>query len=209
MGRKTIISTSSGPTRFILATYGFDIVLPLVTILGAMFLIAYVMNMMQSQAHILPEPLGTLGGLYLQSRLYLMLTTLTVAGVIIWMIREFFEPILLRFTLTIHDAREYLLDQLSSDLRRIYWHQTWRPRINVRRVVFLDTVLVVFVIIILLAFGSGQGDELLKVFGLASPRVNMTGYYVDLNAKLIVRLCDRIIIAFQDLLAKIIKILWG
>jgi hypothetical protein len=139
-----------------------------------------------------------------------MLTTLSIAGAIVWMIRQFFEPILLRFTLTVKDAREYLMDHLSRDLGNIYWLRTWRPTLNPRRIVYVDVLLGVFIMIVILTLGSGQGDELLKVLGLASPQQpNLTGYYIDVDAKLIVRFWDQAIIVFQDVLRKIMKILWG
>ena len=208
-GRKTMI-TSTGPGKYVFATYGFDILLPIIVMLGTIGIIAYVMDVIQMQVNILPEPLGALGSLYLQSRLYLMLTTLSIAGAIVWMIRQFFEPILLRFTLTVKDAREYLMDHLSRDLGNIYWLRTWRPTLNPRRIVYVDVLLGVFIMIVILTLGSGQGDELLKVLGLASPQQpNLTGYYIDVDAKLIVRFWDQAIIVFQDVLRKIMKILWG
>lgn len=208
-GHRRVISESQGPRKYQLVTLGFDILLPIGIVLCTIVLIVFMISVIKAQVNILPSPLGTLGTLYLESHLYLMLTTLTVAGAMVWILRQFFEPVLLRVTLTRQDAHQYALWELQSDMRRDYWHSVWRPRSGMRSLRLRMVILGSLIIIVILLIGPAGPSELLKIFGMASPGRDSFGYTINYNTKLVVRTFDHAVFWFEGILKILFKILWG
>ena len=116
-------SESRGPPLLRAVTFGFDFILPVSAALGTMAIVALVMSLVTAQVKILPEPLATLGGLYLESNFYLILTTITVAGGVVWAMRELVEPVVMRYTMSRADAEEIAFSQIT-DIARKVWSQS-------------------------------------------------------------------------------------
>jgi hypothetical protein len=193
-----------------LVTNTFDLVLPFVMAVGLVSIVASVISLITTETKILPEPLATLGALYLQTHLYSVLTIVTVAGVTVWALRNLIEPFLMWYTLTPEDAISEANSKLAYDLAMIEWKASQRPRharIWVAASVF--TAFVVGLYLLVLVGPDVIGNSLLSTVGLAKVQPNRPELLIERSAKDFVKQSDKFAGGLQTLIRDIIKILWG
>jgi hypothetical protein len=208
-GRKISLE-SKGPFKFRLSGYMFDLGLPVAGALGVMTIVWHVMNRIRAQVTLLPPPLDTLGTLYLQSHVYLITTTLAVAAAVVWMIRELFEPVVLRYTLTRSDARELAFQQIQSSLGTVYLDlaKARKPRSG-KFSVIMYTSLLGLIVAILLISGLSPVNYLLAAMGVGTVQPLHSELFALQLGNFTARLIDNAVFLLQSVLKFIIRILWG
>ena len=208
-GRKMILE-SKGSLGFRFTGYAFDIGLPIAGALGVMAIVWYVMNSITAQVRILPPPLDSLGILYLQSHVYLITTTLTVAAAAVWVIRELFEPIVLRYTLTKQDARELAFLQIQDSLARVWLDvaKATKPRSGRFSLTMYTSLLGVLLVILYLG-GLSPVNYLLAALGLGTLQPTNNELFALQLGNFAARLIDNTVILIQTIAKFIIRILWG
>jgi len=201
---------SHGPFIFKLTTTGLDLLLPVASALGVMAIIAYVMGIIRSQVAILPQPVSTLGTLYLESHVYLVMTILAVAGGAVWAIRAFIEPIILRFTLTPADAREMAYGEVRDIYSKIVRESSKRPSRGRAPFILFTTVLAVTVTLLVLTIGPSQSiNELLAAIGLSRVTPSHSELLTGNIAENTARLVNQYFATAENILKMIIHLLWG
>ncbi len=209
LGRKLNLE-SHGPFVFRLTGFGFDLLLPIAGALGVMAVVAYVMGAIRAQVQVLPQPLATLGTLYLESHLYLILTTLTVAGGAVWAMKEVLEPIVLRFTLTPDDARELAYDQVNDIYQKVVREANRKPGRGRSPVVLFSILLALLLVSLVLISGVSQPlNDLLAILGLGRVQPSHNELLVGNVAKNAVRLVDTSIVIAENIVKFIFRLLWG
>ena len=208
-GRKMTLE-SKGPFKFRLSGYGFDLGLPVIGALGVMIIVWYVMNSIRAQVRILPPPLDTLGTLYLQSHVYLITTTLAVAAGAVWVIRELFEPVVLRYTLTRRDARELAFLQIQDSLGRVYLDlaKAKKPRSGRSGLIMYGSLLGLLVAVLFLS-GLSPVNYLVATLGLGSVQPAHSELFVLQLGNFAARLIDNAVYLVQVVLKFVFRILWG
>src|SRR5262245_46290472 len=203
-------SESQGPALLGKITMGFDLLLPISFAIGAMGIVALVMNMIQAQVRLLPQPIATLGTEYLQSNFYLILTTISVAGGVVWAIRELLEPIVMRFTMSKADAKEIAFSQISDIAQKTWWASTRKPRPGMRRFYLSLTTAILILLIIVSAAGPDLVlSNVLPVFGIGHVPVTRPELVASNSARNFVRLFDQLAANGEKLARFIMKLLWG
>jgi hypothetical protein len=207
--RKPIIE-SRGPLAFKITSSGFDLLLPIISGLGVMAVVAYVIGAITSEVAVLPEPLATLGALYLASHYYLVLTILTVAGVAVWVLRSMLEPIILRFTLTPDDARELAFQEVRDTYAKIVWESSKRPSRARAPLILFSLLLILAVAVLTLTLGPSESiNELMAALGLARVQPSHAELLTNSLAVYFIRLADNLYSLSDALLRFIIRLLWG
>src|SRR2546428_623227 len=193
-----------------LATISFDLALPFLVAVGRVATVAYVISLLTAETQILPEPLATLGSLYLQTHVYSVLTIVTVAGVTVWSIRNLIEPFLMWYTLKPEDAISEAQSTLAYDLAMIHWHASKRPRQGRKWIagsLFVDFIVSMYLLIL---YGTEEiSNGLLSCVWLAKHESNRPGVLLEGLAKSRVRQANGLAKSFQVIIQEIIKILWG
>ncbi|HEX9612217.1 MAG TPA: hypothetical protein VGA05_01225 [Candidatus Bathyarchaeia archaeon] len=208
--RRSPILESRGPLIFKITSSSFDLLLPIISALGVMAVIAYVMGTINSEVAILPEPLATLGGLYLASHYYLVLTILTVAGAAVWVLRSILEPIILRFTLTPDDARELAFQEVRDTYAKIVWESSKRPSRGRAPVILFSLLLILAIAVLTLTLGPSQSiNELMAALGLARVQPSHAELLTNNLAVYLTRLADALYSVSDAILRFIIRLLWG
>jgi hypothetical protein len=208
-GRK-LTSESRGPSILRATTLGFDMVLPISAALGAMAIVALIMNVIQAQVKVLPQPLSTLGTLYLQSNFYLILTTISVAGSVIWVMRELLEPIVMRFTMSKADAGEIAFSQIADIARKTWWESTKRPGRGRGPLVVSVLVAMLLVTMLIATQGPAQlANNFLSIIGVSRVPPSRPEVLASNIAKNAVRLIDRWTLTVESIAKFIMKLLWG
>jgi len=203
-------SESRGPVLLRATTLGFDLILPISAALGVMAIVAYVMNVIQSQVRILPQPLSTLGSLYLQSNFYLILTTISVAGAAVWVMREILEPVIMRFTMSREDAQEQAFSQIEDVARKIWWETTKKPGRGRGPLVFFVLAALFLVIYLILTGGLMRPvNDFLSIIGVERVTPSRTELVAGNIAKNAVRLVDRWVVILENVVKFVMKLLWG
>ena len=193
-----------------LATISFDLALPFLVAVGLVAIVAYVISLLTAETQILPEPLATLGSLYLQTHVYSVLTIVTVAGVTVWSMRNLIEPFLVWYTLKPEDAISEAQSKLAYDLAMIHWQASKRPRHGRKWVAgSLFTALIVGLYLLILVGPGEIGNSLLSIVGLARLESNGPGLLLEGLAKNRVNQANRLAKSLQDIIQEIIKLLWG
>jgi hypothetical protein len=193
-----------------LITNTFDLVLPFVMAVGLVSIVASVISLLTAETKILPEPLATLGALYLQTHLYSVLTIVTVAGVTVWALRNLIEPFLMWYTLKPEDAISEANSKLAYDLAMIEWRAWQRPRRG--RIWVAASLLTAFVVglyLLVLVGPDVMGNSFLSTVGLAKVQPNRPELLIERSAKDFVKQSDKFAGGLQTLIRDIIKILWG
>lgn len=209
-GHQPRLRSSKPPLRSRLATISFDLVLPFVMAVGLVAIVAYVISLLTAETQILPEPLATLGTIYLQTHIYSVLTIVTVAGVTVWTMRNLIEPFLMWYTLKPEDAISEAQSRLAYDLAMINWQASKRPRRGRIWVAgSLFTAFIVGLYLLILVGPERMSNSLLSTIGLARLESNYPGLLLESSAKNFVRKADQFTKILQDLIQEIIKILWG
>jgi len=210
LGGRELKGESSGPTFLRVISLGFDLVLPISFTIGAMAIVALVMNAIQSQVGSLPQPLATLGTLYLQSNFYLILTTISVAGGVVWAARELLEPLVMRFTISKADAEEMAFSQIADIARKTWWDSV-KKRGRGRRLVYMSlTGAGVSILILVIIQGPGLiGGDLLSLIGVGRAPVTRPEVAASNLATNSARLFDQVALNFEKLARFVIKLLWG
>jgi hypothetical protein len=207
--RKPIIE-SRGPLTFKITSSGFDLLLPILSALGVMAVVAYVIGAITSEVAVLPQPLGTLGELYLASHYYLVLTILTVAGAAVWVLRSILEPIILRFTLTPDDARELAFQEVRDTYAKIVWESSKRPSRGRTPLILFSLLLVLAMAVLTLTLGPSQSiNELMAALGLARVQPSHAELLTNNLAVYFTRLADALYSVSDAILRFIIRLLWG
>ena len=193
-----------------LVTNTFDLVLPFIMAVGLVSIVASVISLLTAETKILPEPLATLGALYLQTHLYSVLTIVTVAGVTVWALRNLIEPFLMWYTLKPEDAISEANSKLAYDLAMIEWRAWQRPRRG--RIWVAASLLTAFVVglyLLVLVGPDVMGNSFLSTVGLAKVQPNRPELLIERSAKDFVKQSDKFAGGLQTLIRDIIKILWG
>lgn len=208
-GRKPILE-SQGPTVFKITSRALDLILPIASALGVMALVAYIMGVIKSQVIILPQPLSSLGSLYLESHFYLVITILTVAAGAIWAMRSLLEPIILRFTLTPTDARQMAYSEVRDTYARIVWESSKKPSRGRGRFIAFTAILALVIITLIFSVGPEQSaNELLAALGITRVAPSQGELLTGNIAENLTRAVDQDFVIFQNASNFIIKLLWG
>ena len=203
-------SESHGPPLLRAVTFGFDFALPVSVALGTMAIVALVMSLVTAQVKILPEPLATLGGLYLESNFYLILTTITVAGGVVWAMRELVEPIVMRYTMSKADAKEIAFSQITDIARKVWW-QSRKKSSTARSSLYLSLAAASLILLILI-FSQGPGpifNDFLSTVGVIRNPASRPEVLASNSAKNIVRQIDHWAATMESIARFIVKLLWG
>lgn len=207
---RSLKAESEGPIGFQLASIGLDLVLPLAAALGVMTLVSAVINLIKAQVVLLPEPLGTLGGLYLRSHVNLVFTTIAVAGAAVWALRRTIEPIILRFTLTREDAVREAWTEIQDVAGKIWWEAGKRPPRGRGLLAFSTFAAALLVVYTVLTVGpDGFVKNLFAVLGLERTPSGPSGHELEGFAKEVVRRANLWTKTIDDFLRFLIKLLWG
>ncbi len=207
---RALDSESRGPPLLRAVTFGFDFILPVSAALGTMAIVALVMSLVTAQVKILPEPLATLGGLYLESNLYLILTTITVAGGVVWAMRELVEPVVMRYTMSRADAEEMAFSQIT-DIARKVWSQSRKKSSTARSSLYLSLAAASLILLILI-FSQGPGpifNDFLSTVGVIRNSASRPEVLAENSAKNIVKQIDHWAATLESIARFIIKLLWG
>jgi len=208
--RRKLIVESRGPLVFKITSSGFDLLLPVISALGVMAVVAYVMGAINSEVAVLPQPLATLGQLYLASHYYLVLTILTVAGCAVWVLRSILEPIILRFTLTPDDARELAFQEVRDTYAKIVWESSKKPSRGRGPLILFSLLLILAATLLTLTIGPTESiNELMASLGLAKVQPSHTELLTNSIAINLTRFADATFSLAEGILRFIIRLLWG
>jgi hypothetical protein len=114
LGGRKLVTKSSGPLGYQVLSLGIELVLPLLAALGLVLFVSAFFGAMKAQALLLPQPLSTLTSLYLGTIWGFALTTILVAGVTIWVLKQVVEPIVLYYSITSQDAKRLALEDIKD-----------------------------------------------------------------------------------------------
>ncbi len=210
LGGRELKSETQGPVFLRRTTMGLDLLLPISFTIGAMGIVALVMNAIQSQVKILPQPLQSLGTLYLQSNFYLILTTISVAGAVVWGARELLDPIVMRFTMGKRDAKEIAFSQIADIARKTWWASTRKPRPGMRR--FYVSLAGAILLLLILTSAVGPDvvlNNLLPLFGIGKTPITRPELAASNFARNSMRVFDQLAGNAEKLARFIMKLLWG
>jgi len=209
-GREPRLKNSKPRLRSRLATTSFDLVLPFLMAIGLVAIVGYVISLLTAETQILPEPLATLGSMYLQTHIYSVLTIVTVAGVTVWSLRNLIEPFLMLYTLKPEDAISEAQSKLAYDVAMIDWQASKKPGRGRKWVAgSLFMAFIVGLYLLILVGPEEMGNSFLFIFGFARLESHSSGILLEGSAKNFVRQADRLTSNLQNLIREIIKILWG
>lgn len=202
--------TSSGPIGYNVLGLALESAFPLVAALALVVLVETIVGDLGAQSARLPAPLSELASLYLQSRIGIVFTTLFVAGAMIWVMRQFLEPVMLHFTLNATDAKKELLAEIEPTTKGVRKISRYRPSgglswglLSVAYCLGLIAVLAIF-----LPRGQFSRDLLAAVdFHAPAPTLLERLLQASIQKGLV-----RVNILYaqsQDFIRQIIQLLWG
>lgn len=205
--------TSSGPAAYNVLGIALDSAVPLAAALVLVVLVETVVGDLGVQAAHLPPPLATLAtlaGLYLQSRVGLVFTTLFVAGAAIWVMRQFLEPVILHFTLNSADAKMELLAEIEPTTKTVSKISRYRPSgglawgfLTVAYCAGLVAALAIFL-------PQGQfSHDLLAAFNLQAPSPTPVEVLLQSTIQNAIVRIDILYAQSQDYIRSMIRLLWG
>lgn len=208
-GRRPDI-TASGPLGYNAFGVALESAVPLAVALALVVLVEAVVRDFQAQASLLPQPLSSLASLYLQTRIGIVFTTLFVAGAMIWVMREFLEPVILHFTLTPSDARKELLSEIEPTTKSVRKIRRYRPTRGLSWGIL--TLAYCAGIAAALAFFLPPGEFYRDLFGALTLRPPAPSPAETLLASAMHSAMVKADIEFaktQDYIRDVIQILWG
>ena len=209
VSKRKVNAESHGPPIYHVATLSFDLALPVGAALGIMAVVAYVVSIIQAQVRLLPQPLATLGTLYLESHFYLIMTTLSVAGAGVWAMHELIEPIILRYTMN-HDEALVQARLEMADITKKIRRETKLPGRGRTALAGLPILAVLLLVYTIFTSGPLQLlNDLLAILGLARVQPSHTELIIGNIAENTARIIDRWIVTIQDWARFIIQLLWG
>ncbi len=208
-GREAVIE-SRGPLGYQLYSTSLELFLPLVAVLALAAAVSGIVATIKVQTQLLPEPLSTLSSLYLQTRIGLVLVSLTVAGAMVWIMRQILEPIILYFTITRDDAITYALGEVADITKKVRRQIRTRPSSG-RAWLGVGVVIVssVFLLTIQAVGPENVSNNLLSLFGLHGITSTTGERTLETSAQSLLRSVDASALQGQDLIRAIIRVLWG
>lgn len=208
-GRRANVA-SSGPLGFNALGVAVDSFVPPAMALILVIVVEAVVGNLGTQATQLPAPLSTLASLYLQTRIGLVFTTLLVAGAVIWILRQFVEPVILHFTLTAADAKKELLSEIEPTTKSVRKIIRYRPSKGLSWGVLMTAYSLAIIAALAYYLPSSQfSRDLLTALNLESPSPSPVELLVQNGMQ---NALVRINISFaqlQDYIREGITLLWG
>jgi len=191
---------SQGPVGFQVLGVSLEFGMPLLITLGVIALVSVIVGAASSEVNVLPQPLSTISSIYLSTRFGLASVVILVAGLAIWTIREFLEPVILYYTLTYDEAVDQALGEVD-DVRKSIRRDAkvgWIPTLAVSEV-----ALVAILVLTTHFMGAGTVLSALKsVFTFRSSSPSPT------EASFVGR-ADQLEAQMQYILNTIFRMLWG
>jgi len=210
LGTRRANVTSSGPVGYNVVGIAVDSLVPPAIALLLVVLVEALVGNLGTQATHLPEPLSSMASLYLQTRIGLVFTTLLVAGVVIWVLRMFVEPVILHFTLTAADARKELLGEIEPTMKSVRKVFRYRPSKGLSWGIL--TVVYCTSIIAAMAYflPSGQfSRNLLAAINLAPPSPSPVEVLIQNGIQSSLVRINILFAQSQDYIREAITLLWG
>ena len=190
-----------------------DSAVPLAAALVLVVLVETVVGDLGVQAADLPPPLATLAtlaGLYLQSRVGLVFTTLFVAGAAIWVMRQFLEPVILHFTLNSADAEMGAARGDRADdedgVEDLALPAVGRARLGLPHGAYCAGLVAALAIFL----PQGQfSHDLLAAFNLQAPSPTPVEVLLQSTIQNAIVRIDILYAQSQDYIRSMIRLLWG
>jgi len=202
--------TSSGPAAYNVLGIALDSAVPLAAALVLVVLVETVVGDLGVQAAHLPPPLATLAGLYLQSRVGLVFTTLFVAGAAIWVLRQFLEPMILHFTLNAADAKLELLAEIEPTTKTVYKISRYRPSGGLAWGLLTIAYCAGLVVALAVLLPRGQfSRDLLGALSLRAPSPTPVELVLQNTVQNAIVRIDILYAQSQDYIRSMIRLLWG
>lgn len=202
--------TSSGPLAYGVLGLALESAVPVAAAVALVILVEAVVSALVVQSALLPQPLSTLASLYLKARIGLVFTTLFVAGAMIWVLRQFLEPVILHFTLSGEDARKELLSEIEPTTKSVRKVMRYRPSGGLAWAIL--AVAYCAGIVAVLAYFLPQGQlsrDLFAGLNLHAPPPNPFELLLQNSMKNTLVRVDILFAQSQDYIREIIQLLWG
>jgi len=202
--------TSSGPLGYGVLGIALESVVPVAAAVALVLLVEAVVSALVAQSALLPQPLSTLATLYLQARIGLVFTTLFVAGAMIWVLRQFLEPVILHFTLSGDDARKELLAEIEPTTKSVKKVMRYRPSRGLSWGVLAVAYCAGIVVALAYFLPRGQfSRDLMAAFNLRAPPAAPFETLFQTSARNALVRADILFAQSQDYIRQIIQLLWG
>jgi hypothetical protein len=202
--------TSSGPLGYNALGVVLESAFPILAALALVLLVDTLVGDLGSQAAHLPAPLSALASLYLQSRIGLVFTTLFVAGSVIWVMRQFLEPVILHFTLNAADAKKELLSEIEPTTRSVRKIARYRPSGGFAWGLLTAAYCVGLIAALALFLPRGEfSRDLLAAFDLHAPTPSPAEALVQGSFQSAVVRINILYAQSQDFIREVIQLLWG
>ena len=204
------MTKSSGPIGYQVLSLGIELVLPLLAALGLVLFVSTFFNAMKAQALLLPQPLSTLTSLYLGTIWGFALTTILVAGVTIWVLRQVVEPIVLYYSITSNDAKKLALEEISDITKKLNKESRKSP-LGLRWIIpaALISLLALGYLEISLGFGNLSSAFWQAVtFHKVTAASSVEAAFENSANKLVVQI-DQTVVQAENFLRALFTFLWG
>jgi hypothetical protein len=202
--------TSSGPLGYNALGVALDSAFPLAAALSLVVLVEALVGDLGVEAARLPTPLSALASLYLQSRIGLVFTTLFVAGAVIWVMRQFLEPVILHFTLNAADAKKELLSEIEPTTKSVRKIARYRPSGGLAWGLLTAAYCVGLIAALALFLPRGEfSRDLLAALDLHAPKPSPAEALVQGSFQSAVVRINILYAQSQDFIREVIKLLWG
>ena len=201
---------SSGPPLYNLLGVALESAVPLGAALGLILIVEAIVAALGAQAGSLPQPLSSLAEIYIQTRIGLVFTTLFVAGAVIWVLRQFVEPVVLHFTLTRADAKKELLAEIEPTLKSVRKVSRYRPTRGIPwGALTIAYSSAIAIAIIAFSPGSQTVRDLVSTLTLQPPTPTPTETLLQSAFQDGIVKADILFAQSQDYVRQLIKLLWG
>jgi len=201
---------SSGPIGYNVLGIALESAVPLAIALALVVIVELVVGSLAGQAARLPQPLSALASLYLQTRIGLVLTTLLVAGAAIWILRQFIEPVILHFTLSVADAKKELLSEIEPSTKTVRRIARYRPSGGLAWGIMMVLYCAALIAALALLLPQGQfSRSLLSALSIRPPYHSPLEALVQSSIQNGILRVDILYAQSQDYIREIIRLLWG
>jgi hypothetical protein len=208
-GRRPDI-TSSGPLGYGLLGLALESAVPVAAAVALVLLVEAVVSALVVQSALLPPPLSTLASLYLNARIGLVFTTLFVAGAMIWVLRQFLEPVILHFTLSGVDARKELLSEIEPTTKSVRKVMRYRPSRGLAWGILAVAYCAGIFAVLAYFLPRGQlSRDFLAGLDLHAPPPNPFELLLQNSMKNALVRVDILFAQSQDYIREVIRLLWG
>jgi hypothetical protein len=213
LGREPYVS-SSGPLHLKILSILVNGLLPVAAAMVLVAIASLTLNITKSEVSILPYPLSNIVSLYLQTRFGFVFFATVAAGLLLWIIKEFLEPVILYYSLNKTGAKKMISDKyndLKVKLEKKFLKQKIGLPINVKKpsrgVIVVGTAL----IILLLGFYGPapenmleRSEELVRAIPAEFNGENLTQTFSELADTV-----DSNVLRLENLIRYLVSIIWG